>query len=157
MTERLKLRFPFENSDGVGETETMWVIKREDGYEIDNIPFYVTGLAAGDIVSAQPDTGGVLWYSELVRPGGHSTIQLWFSRQEDVEPVRAALRQRGCASEVSDLPRLVAVDVPPDVPYEDIKAFLEQGERAGQFEYQEACLGFIEPRQEDQEHRKDTP
>jgi hypothetical protein len=141
MTERLKLRFPFENSEGVGETETMWVIKRDDGYEIDNIPFYVTGLAAGDIVSAQPDASGVLWYSELVRPSGHSTIQLWFANQEDVASVRAALRQRGCGSEVSDLPRLVAVDVPPHVPYEDIKAFLEQGEHAGQFEYQEACLG----------------
>ena len=42
---------------------------------------------------------------------------------------------------MSDLPRLVAVDVPPHVPYEGIKTFLEQGEQAGQFEYQEACLG----------------
>ena len=142
MTEHLKLRFPFENSEGVGETETMWVIQREDGYEIDNIPFYVTGLAAGDIVSAEPDADGILWYSELVRPSGHSTVQLWFTRQEDVPTVREALRQQGCGSEVSDQPRLVAVDVPPHVPYEGIKAFLEQGERTGRFEYQEACLGF---------------
>ncbi|EPX56279.1 hypothetical protein D187_007621 [Cystobacter fuscus DSM 2262] len=47
------------------------------------------------------------------------------------------------------------MDVPPDVPYEAIKAFLEQGERAGQFEYQEACLGFIEPKREDEESRRD--
>jgi len=29
------------------------------------------------------------------------------------------------------------------VPYEKVKAFLEQGEHAGRFEYQEACLGFL--------------
>jgi hypothetical protein len=142
MNERLKLRFPFETAEGGEETETLWVIKREDGYEIDNIPFYAKEVALGDVVSAKPDANGVLWYSELVRPSGHSTLQLWFSRQEDVESVREALRQRGCASELSDLPRLVAVDVPPHVPYASIKALLDQGEQAGQFEYQEACLGF---------------
>ncbi|WNG23729.1 DUF4265 domain-containing protein [Cystobacter fuscus] len=142
MNERLKLRFPFENAEGEEETETLWVIKREDGYEVDNIPFYAKEVALGDVVAARPDASGVLWYSELVRPSGHSTLQLWFSRQEDVESVREALRQRGCASELSDLPRLVAVDVPPHVPYASIKALLEQGEQTGQFEYQEACLGF---------------
>ncbi|HYO55628.1 DUF4265 domain-containing protein [Archangium sp.] len=142
MNERSKLRFRFKNSMGEDEIETMWVIKREDGYEIDNIPFYVQELALGDIVAARPDASGVLWYSELIRPSGHSTLHLWFSHEKDVESVREALRQMGCASEVSDLPRLVAVDVPPDVPYENVKAFLEQGESARQFEYQEACLGF---------------
>lgn len=138
-----KLRFRFQNSAGEDETETMWAIKRDDGYELDNIPFYVKELALGDIVDARPDADGALWYSELIRPSGHSTIRLWFSREEDVESVREALRQMGCASEGSDLRRLVAVDVPPDVPYEKVKAFLDQGEAAGRFEYQEACLGFL--------------
>lgn len=39
MSERLKLRFRFENAQGSEETETLWVIRREDGYEIDTIPF----------------------------------------------------------------------------------------------------------------------
>jgi hypothetical protein len=142
MNERSKLRFWFKNSAGEDETETMWVLERDDGYEIDNIPFYVKELALGDVVAARPDESGALWYSELLRPGGHSTIHLWFSRERDVESVREALRQMGCASEVSELPRLVAVDVPPDVPYEQVKAFLEKGECEGRFEYQEACLGI---------------
>jgi len=142
MKERSKLRFRFQNAAGEDETETMWVIRRDDGYEIDNIPFYVKELALGDVVGARPDASGVLWYSELIRPGGHSTIHLWFSSEKEVESVREALRELGCSSEVSDLPRLVAVDVPPDVAYEKVKAFLKQGESAGRFEYQEACLGF---------------
>ncbi|HZH76357.1 MAG TPA: DUF4265 domain-containing protein [Archangium sp.] len=143
MKDRVKLRFPFKNSAGEEETEAMWVIRRDEGYEIDNIPFYVKELAQGDVVAGRQDESGLFWFSELVRPSGHSTIQLWFSHEEEVESVREALRQMGCASEVSDLPRLVAVDVPPDVPYEKVKAFLEQCEHAGRFEYQEACLGFL--------------
>ncbi|HEX8699276.1 MAG TPA: DUF4265 domain-containing protein [Myxococcaceae bacterium] len=143
MSERVKVRFPFKNSSGVSETETLWMIKRDAGYELDNIPFYVQELALGDIVAVHPDESGALWFSELVRASGHSTLHLWFAQEKDVEPVRAALRQLGCSSEGSDLPRLVAVDVPPEVPYEKVKDFLEQGERSGQFEYQEACLGFL--------------
>lgn len=142
MTIHVKLRVPFTNSAGEAETETIWTLKREDGYEIDNIPFYAKELAVGDIVSAELDKEGLLWYSKLVRASGHSTVRLWFSDARDVSMARDELRRLSCASEVSDLPRLVAVDVPPTVSYARVKEFLEEGERAGTFEYQEACLGF---------------
>jgi len=143
MKDRVKLRFPFTNSDGDSETETMWTISRDDGYEIDNIPFYVTGLATGDVVGAEPDINGVLWYSKLLRPSGHTTIQVLLAREEDVAPVRGELQRMGCDSEVSDMRRLIAVNVPPRVSYETVKAFLDRGEHTGTFEYQEACLGFL--------------
>lgn len=143
MNDRVKLRFPFMNSRGEGETETMWTINRDDGYEIDNIPFYVTGLALGDIVGAEPDIDGVLWYSKLIRPSKHSTIQVLLASEKDIDLVRGELQRMGCASEVSDIRRLVAVNVPPSVSYETVKAFLDRGEHEGIFEYQEACLGFL--------------
>jgi len=143
MNDHIKLRFPFTNSRGEGETETMWTLQREEGYEIDNIPFYVTGIALGDVVGAEPDVDGVLWYSTLIRPSGHSTIQILLSSENDVDLVREELARMGCASEVSDIRRLVAVDVPPGVPYETVKAFLDRSAKAGTFEYQEACLGFL--------------
>ena len=148
MSPRFKLRFTFTNADGGNEIETLWAIPRADGYEIDNIPFYAREIALGDVVAAQTDEQGALWYSELVRPSGHSTLQLWVARQEEVESIRQALRQQGCASELSDLPRLIAVDVPPEIPYAKIKRLLDQGEQSGQFQYQEACLGFPAKREE---------
>lgn len=121
----MKLRFPFMNSAGEGEVETMWALRRDDGYEIDNIPFYVKELALGDVVSARMEGDGTLWFSELVRPSGHSTIHLWFSNEQDVLRIREELKRMGCASEVSELPRLVAVDIPQSVPYEKVKAWLD--------------------------------
>src|SRR5262245_8095951 len=108
--KHVKLRFQFTNSADELETETMWTIPRDEGFEIDNIPFYVTELACGDIVSAEKDSEGLLWYSKLIRPSGHSTIQLWFAKEEDVPRVRDELKKLGCDSEGSDLRRLVAVD-----------------------------------------------
>lgn len=140
----VKVRFKYEgaNADEY-EVESMWTQKRDDGYEIDNIPFWVKELAVGDVVSAEPDDDGALWFTGLVRPGGHSTVQIWFSSEADVQSVRDALKQLGCASEISELPRLIAVDVPPTTNYEEVKRFLDEGESRGIFEYQEACLGFL--------------
>jgi hypothetical protein len=123
------------------DAETLWVLPKEDGYEVDNIPFYVRSIACGDLVAAQPDGDGMLCFSGLVRASGNSTIRLLFAREEDVAAVREELRQMGCDSEVSDVSRLVAVDVPPSVKYEGLKAYFEEGERAGRFEYEEGCLG----------------
>jgi Domain of unknown function (DUF4265) len=121
----------------------MWTIEREDGYEIDNIPFYAQSLAVGDLVAARRDENDLLWFAKMIKPSGHATIQILFAHKEDVASFRARLVQMGCSSEGSDMPELIAVDVPPDVRYEEIKKTLDEGERVGRFEYQEACLGFL--------------
>ncbi len=146
MNSHKKLRFTFENADGGQEVESLWVLEREGGYEIDNIPFYVNDVACGDLVAARSDDEGQLWFSHLIQASRHSTLRLWFAREDDVEPVREHLWDLKCASEISDIRRLVAVDVPPTVGYETVKLFLENGKQEGRFEYEEACLGFLEPK-----------
>ena len=121
----------------------MWAIEREGGHEIDSIPFRVMSVALGDLVETRQDEDGLLWFTRVIRPSGHSTIQILFRRQEDAAPFRAVLSGLGCASEGSDLPELIAVDVPPSVSYEKLKAVLDAGEGEGRFEYQEACLGYM--------------
>jgi Domain of unknown function (DUF4265) len=142
MKDHVKLRFLFENSTGGSEVESMWAVERDGGYEIDNIPFYAKEVACGDLVAARRDDEGALWFVKLIKASGHSTLRLLFARADDVQATREELRRMGCASEVSDMPRLVGVDVPPAVDYEKVKARLQQGEHDGCFEYEEACLGF---------------
>lgn len=48
----------------------------------------------------------------------------------------------GCGSEISDSPRLVAVDIPQNIEYGLIKKYLDDGELSGKWDYEEACLGF---------------
>jgi hypothetical protein len=148
MTDHVKVRFTHENSDGGTEVESMWAIERQGGYEIDSIPFRVMSIAQGDLVAVRRDADGLMWFVRVLAPSGHSTIQILFRSAEEVESFRADLARLGCASEGSDLPELIAVDVPPSVKYEELKALLDAGEREGRFEYQESCLGGSLPNSE---------
>ena len=136
----VKVLFEVQNDDGTVEVESVWAAPVSEGYKIDNIPFYAREVACEDVISAKADDDGALRYTGLSVASGHSTIRLWFADESNVARVRDHLRGMGCPSEL-DLPRLVAVDVPPSVPYSDVRAYLDAQEAVGLFEYEEACLG----------------
>lgn len=136
----VKILFEFGNAHGDVNVESVWAIPVEQGYQIDNIPFYAKEVACNDVVSASSDEEGLLYFTGLIKASGHSTIRLWFESRVDVAEVRDTLREMGCSSEL-DLPRLVAVDIPPSVPYERVRTYFDQLECAGVLEYEEACLG----------------
>lgn len=140
MSQHVKILFNVERDDGTHEIESVWAIPDGEGYRLDNIPFYARGFALGDIVSATLDSDGALLCTGIISESGHSTIRLWFSDSKDVQGVRDELRRMKCSSEL-DLSRLVAVDVPPDIPYEVVRDYLDKKERSGIFEYEEGCLG----------------
>jgi hypothetical protein len=138
-----KIRFTFLDSQGNTEVESLWAKVVDEGFEVDNIPFYVTSIACGDVIEATEDAEGLLWYSRLVKGSGHSTVQVLLTRTEDVPRLCDDLRAMGCDCEISDLPQLVAVDIPPNVEYRRIKSYLDSAEGRGELGYQEACLGFL--------------
>ena len=139
--EHVKILFSFEEN-GSMHVEGIWAVPVADGYKVDNIPFYVREVAYEDVISVDIDTDGALHFKALVTASGHSTVRLWFANEEDVIGVRESLRNMGCSSEV-DLARLVAVDIPPSIPYERIRVYLDKLESEAVLEYEEACLGQI--------------
>lgn len=128
--------------------EWMWA-KPVSGstFKIDNIPFFATGVSSGDVVEAEQTKEGLI-FRELVEPSGHSTVRVIIFRgdqnneqlQEAVEGMRQSLKALGCATELSHIPNLIAVDVPPEVDYRSVTAFLSQQERDGILEFEEASL-----------------
>lgn len=140
--DHVKVLFEVARDDGGVDVESVWALPVEGGYQIDNIPFYAREIASGDVVSVVNSEGGALRFSGLISASGHSTVRLWFSNEADVLPVRNALRDMGCPSEL-DVSRLVAVDIPPTVSYGEVRNYLDEKERASIFEYEEACLGQI--------------
>ncbi len=142
MSSHVKILFEvsFEGSKVV-EFESVWALPSGNGYKLDNIPFYAKGIAYGDVVAAV-ETEGMLLFDGLLEPSNHSTVRIWFADAVDVGDTRKTLEAMGCSSEVSDRPRLVAVDIPPSVSYEEVKAYLDEGEANGRWDFEEACLGF---------------
>ena len=122
-------------------TEGLWTIQLEGNrYRIDNIPFYARLIAYGDVVSAVKNEAGEIIFDEVIERSGHSTVRVFATDESELEALRLALKEMGCATEGSNIKRLFALDVPPSVPYETIKAVLETWELEGRVEYEEGCV-----------------
>lgn len=148
--EMVKVGFKLVRDDDYppADWEWMWASRVNDStFKIDNIPFFAKSISCGDIVAAEQTNTGLI-FRELVQPSGHSTVRVIVhrgDRNDDrlravVDDVRQTLRAMGCSAELSHIPNLIAVDVPPEVPYQSVSAFLAQKERDGLLGYEEACL-----------------
>jgi hypothetical protein len=144
MTDLVKIKFILpQEPDGypLDQFESVWAVPEGSSYRIDNIPFFVRGVACGDLVSVSKQ-GDEICYRGLDSAGGHSTVRVLVTDEADapVRQVRDELRQLGCPSELSHVPGLIAVDVPPHVNYDNLRKFLDTGESEGRWEYEEGCV-----------------
>jgi hypothetical protein len=121
--------------------EELWTTPLGEGlYRIENIPFFARGIARGDIVSAaEDDEEKDLIFQEVAEPSGHSTIRLIIYNEYAVPAIVERFLNQGCDAETT-YNKLVALDVPPEVSLEDLKAKLDLGYTQGQWDYEEACI-----------------
>ncbi|MCP2275371.1 protein of unknown function (DUF4265) [Nocardia amikacinitolerans] len=57
--------------------ESLWAVDLGDGTaRLDNSPWFVRGIASGDIVTVEPDDEGVIWAGQTVQPSQNCTIRL---------------------------------------------------------------------------------
>ncbi len=141
--KHVKILFDLEqDEDGYppASAETLWAVQVGEGlFKIDNIPFFVLGIAVEDVVSAVPEEG-VFRFKEVVQPSGHGTLRVVVYDPSDVPAVHALFKQMGCSTEQSHLPRLIAIDVPPSVSLDELKRMLDAGREQERWGYEEACL-----------------
>ena len=133
-----KILFPHDFFDEPG-VESAWAKKVELGYQLDNILFYAKNYALNDIIEAK-EIDGVLYADELIQESGHSTVRVLLDNTEDVQSLRTELESMGCSTELSNLPKLVALDIPPEISYSHIQGYLDRGMEDGKWEYQEAAI-----------------
>lgn len=119
--------------------ESAWAEKVENGYQLDNILFYAKNYSWRDIVSVD-EVEGELFVTGLVQENGHSTVRMLLADASEVPKIRGELKELGCSSELSNMDNLIAVDVPPEVSYTNIRKYLDKGELEEKWEYQEACI-----------------
>jgi hypothetical protein len=122
--------------------ETLWGRQLDENlFQIDNIPFFVVGVSCEDIVTASYFDNQ--WYfDKVVRASGHSTVRVVVYDEKQMQPLRQSLRDYGCSSELSHLPRLVSVDIPPEIELSQVIDFLAQGEKQEIWSYEEANLCY---------------
>lgn len=122
--------------------ERLWAEPRGDHqFTLCSSPRYAYGLHFGDVVIATLEDDGVLEIRRVARPGGHRTFRVTFLRSA-LPRVRAPmlddLAELGVACEgCTSGP--VAIDVPPDVDIEPVRAQLEAWQRDGLVQYESAA------------------
>jgi hypothetical protein len=119
--------------------EELWTTPLGEGlYRIESIPFFARGIARGDIVSAVEEEEALV-FQEVAEQAGHSTIRLVVYNAGAVPAITERFERMGCLSETT-FTKLVALDVPPDLPMEDLRERLDLGFTQGQWDYEEACI-----------------
>ena len=141
--DRVKVFFPLETSSSNGVTgEWLWVKPLDDHkYEIDNSPFDIYGVSYKDVVHAE-EIEGVLTFKSVAYRGGHSTYRLRlprFAEHKDFLEIWRSFKEHNCTYEgADDSRRLYSIDVPPQSDIFAVYDLLENGEKAGKFEFEEA-------------------
>lgn len=133
MKEHFKILFK-HNAFEEESIEGAWATKDSLGYKLDNILFYAKEYSLNDIIEVE-EIDGELFANRLVKENGHSTIRVLLGDPSGVSRLREVLETMGCASELSNFDRLVAIDIPPEVNYKDIQNFLDDGMQQELWEY----------------------
>ncbi|MCB9344166.1 MAG: DUF4265 domain-containing protein [Lewinellaceae bacterium] len=120
--------------------EVIWAEELENGYyRIDNIPFYAPNLAYNDVIAVEDDEG-VLYFDNLIKSSGHSTVQIIFFKEIEAKRVLPKLESLGCNWEgIKDQP-YYSIDIPPNINYSNVKQFLDEQSENKILDYKESCL-----------------
>ena len=120
--------------------ESLWARIVTEGYQMDNIPFYVVGVSCEDVVAATKQKDSILEFTSVVSRSGHSTIRVCVNDTTAIEHLRDDLRKLGCESEQDYTPNLISVDIHPDVDIRLVWNMLEDGLKQELWEYEDACI-----------------
>jgi hypothetical protein len=146
--EHVKLHFRMEvDEDGwpPASVESLWAVDLGDGtVRLDNTPWFVRGVASGDIIQIDVDQDGLWWAGETIRASEHCTIRLIVLKDGGSAAARGSVleifHRLGTTGEGIEQFRMVALDVPPTADLARIRKLLEHGESEGWWHWEEGCV-----------------
>ncbi|WP_328393700.1 DUF4265 domain-containing protein [Nocardia sp. NBC_00416] len=125
--------------------ESLWAVNLVDGTaRLENTPWFVRGVANGDIVTVELDDEGVLWAGETVQRSRNCTIRLIVLKDDGSAAARQSVleifHRLGATGEGLERYRMVALDVPPEANLSKIRELLEHGEEMKWWHWEEGCV-----------------
>lgn len=134
-----KIKVVYYDQENNLAIESLWATQEGEFYRIKNIPFFAPNLSYNDLVKVELDANE-LYFDELIEASGHSTLQIFFFRNEIISKVQSRLIELGCSWEGSHKENYISVDIPRIVGYNSIKTYLDRLESQNKLSYREACL-----------------
>ncbi|MDX3076727.1 DUF4265 domain-containing protein [Streptomyces sp. MI02-7b] len=145
--EHVKVHFRLDIEDDwpPAGVESLWAIDRGNGkVELVNTPFFIRGVAIGDVVETSLDDEGVRWAGRVVQPSDNCTIRLIVFRDSGSAAARQsvlnAFHKLGAGGEGIEQFRMVALDIPPEANLAKIKRLLQHGVDQEWWDMEEGCI-----------------
>ena len=109
------------------------------GFRLESTPFFVKGIALGDVVAAERTQEGRYKFERIISRSGNSNFRIWLddTKAQDACNIAQEIRKFGCKVEIT-LERLIAIDVSADREAE-VWEYLEVGRANNWWEVQ---VGF---------------
>lgn len=120
--------------------ESLWANPTSDGYIIDSIPFFASDATHGDRVMAHRGEGDALWFDAVLQRSENSLVRVVFFDVNSQDEVVDYLTALGCGTERMQQFKLLAVDVPQEVPLTEVQSYLQAQAAAGLLDYEEPIL-----------------
>lgn len=145
--EHVKVHFHLE-TDGdwpPASIESLWALDRGDGtVQLDNTPWFVRGVACGDVLVTHLDEEGVLWAGHVVEPSQNCTIRLIVLRDKGSGAARQsvlnAFAELGVGREGIERFGMVALDVPPEADLARVQRLLDHDVVQEWWDMEEGCI-----------------
>jgi hypothetical protein len=107
-----------------------------DRFEVCCIPFFVFGLALGDVVATSPRDGRTFVVDKVVEPSGRYVFRVWFGQSfHPRDEIAGELEALGSLIEWSSR-NLLAVDAADGEHAQFVADFLTEREKAGHLVYE---------------------
>ncbi|MDX8569696.1 DUF4265 domain-containing protein [Elizabethkingia sp. HX XZB] len=142
-----KVILTYYDIEGNTAVETLWAEFKEDiKYQIKNIPFFAPNIAFNDIITVEEENGN-LHFDEIINASEHSTIQIVFFNEKEIDKVIKDIELLNCSWEGMYNQKLLAIDVPPNVNYSIVKEYLTTQFNSNIIDFKESCLSEIHYKQ----------
>ncbi|MFJ7421736.1 DUF4265 domain-containing protein [Streptomyces uncialis] len=146
--DHVKVHFRMDMDEGgwpTASVESLWAMDRGDGtVRLDNTPWFVRGVACGDILRVEPDEEGLRWAGDTVRASEHCTIRLIVLKDGGSAAARQSVlkvfHSLGTMGEGIERFRMVALDVPPAADLTKIHKLLVHGAAKEWWHWEEGCV-----------------
>ncbi len=146
----VKVRFDLEvDEDGyppVGSESLNAIVLGENIFQLDNTPFFVEGIAIGDVVEAfqTPESGDKYVFSKIISTSLDQSLSIIFLDSSVEETVFQKLKAHGCYCEYGEFRNghlsMLAVSVPSAAKYEEIMCYLLELESQDILSVAELCF-----------------
>lgn len=132
----VRIRIRIEGGEGAPAEDAVWAESLgSERYRVESCPFYAYGISRDDVVRAASAGEGGPVLDDVLEKGGHRTLRLTLGpsvelRSTAVQRILERLIDLGCTHELLR-PRLVAIDLPPEVDLEVAAELLQEAARSG--------------------------